>query len=86
MGLKVSRWITMHGFAINVCMDLTPFERIVPCGVEGLGVSSVHLLSKGCDTSIEAAKRAVVDEFVRVFGPYQLCDALLEKQEIGATS
>jgi lipoyl(octanoyl) transferase len=33
VGIKVSRWITMHGFAVNVCPDLTGFSQIVPCGI-----------------------------------------------------
>lgn len=41
VGIKVSRWITMHGFALNVCPDLSGFEKIVPCGIEGKSVGSL---------------------------------------------
>jgi lipoyl(octanoyl) transferase len=41
IGIKVSRWITMHGFALNVCPDLTGFDRIVPCGISDRSVCSI---------------------------------------------
>ena len=44
MGFSVSRWVTMHGFALNVNTDLAPFERIIPCGIddEARGVTSLQ--------------------------------------------
>ncbi len=41
LGIKVSRWVTMHGFALNVCPDLTGFEKIVPCGIGDRPVGSL---------------------------------------------
>ncbi len=41
VGIKVSRWITMHGFALNVCPDMKGFEQIVPCGISDRAVGSL---------------------------------------------
>ncbi|MEA5576408.1 lipoyl(octanoyl) transferase LipB [Anabaena sp. UHCC 0451] len=41
IGIKVSRWVTMHGFSLNVCPDMTGFERIVPCGITDKAVGSL---------------------------------------------
>jgi lipoyl(octanoyl) transferase len=41
IGIKVSRWVTMHGFALNICPDMTGFRYIVPCGIENKPVGSL---------------------------------------------
>jgi hypothetical protein len=47
IGVRASRWVTYHGLALNVAMDLRPFEQIVPCGIADRGVTSVQQLLGG---------------------------------------
>ena len=42
IGVGVRHWITMHGFALNVCGDLTPFAKIVPCGISDVSMTSIE--------------------------------------------
>jgi lipoyl(octanoyl) transferase len=42
IGVGVRHWISMHGFALNVCGDLTPFDRIVPCGIANVNMTSIE--------------------------------------------
>jgi lipoyl(octanoyl) transferase len=42
IGVGVRHWITMHGFALNVCGDLSPFDRIVPCGINNVTMTSME--------------------------------------------
>ena len=67
-GVRVSsQWITSHGVALNVSSDLRFFDRIVPCGIVGEGVTSLeHELGRPVD--MEAVARAFTEAFADVFG------------------
>ena len=43
MGVRASRWVTMHGFALNINADLGYFDNIIPCGIKGKAVTSLHV-------------------------------------------
>ncbi len=61
MGVRVRRWVSMHGLAINVSTNLKHFDLIVPCGLVGRPVTSIReLLGERCP-SMELVKRAVAD-------------------------
>jgi lipoate-protein ligase B len=66
MGVHISRWITRHGFALNVNTDLSFYNMIVPCGIVGKGVTSMQKeLSRGIDLA-EVAER-YIPSFASVF-------------------
>ena len=66
IGVRLSRWVTMHGFAFNVTTALDGFQLIVPCGISQYGVTSLAAL--GVDApSVEDVARASVMHFARVF-------------------
>jgi len=67
IGVKIRRWVSLHGIALNVNNDLAPFSQIVPCGIQDFGVTSMTRLL-GRDVRIEEVKPVVVDAFRRVFG------------------
>jgi lipoate-protein ligase B len=67
LGVKVSRWITMHGFALNVATDLQRFDRIIPCGIFHKGVTSVERLL-GRSVPMSDVRRELVRSFGDVFG------------------
>ncbi len=65
IGIKVSRWITMHGFAINVCPDLTGFTRIVPCGIADKPVGSLAQFLP--PITVKQVQDDIVRSFAQVF-------------------
>ncbi len=67
IGVAVRRWVTYHGLSLNVGPDLSGFSLIVPCGIQGCGVTSMSRLL-GKTVSVEEVKRPLVEELARVFG------------------
>ncbi len=66
IGVKVSRWITMHGFALNVCTDLNFFSGIIPCGIQDYGVTSVSKLT-GKRYRMSEIENLLVHRFGEIF-------------------
>lgn len=67
MGVRCSRWITMHGFALNVNTDLSYFNYIIPCGIQNKKVTSIKE-ELGHEVSMDEVKQKLKRNFETVFG------------------
>lgn len=66
MGVRASRWVTMHGFALNVNADLGYFDHIIPCGIKGKAVTSLHV-ELGRSVDEEEVKKKILKHFNDLF-------------------
>ena len=66
LGVRVRRWISTHGFALNVDCDLAPFSGIVPCGIRDAGVTSMKR-ELGRDVDIDEVRAKCAAAFEEVF-------------------
>jgi lipoyl(octanoyl) transferase len=66
MGVRASRWVTMHGFALNVNADLGYFDHIIPCGIEGKGVTSMEA-ELGCKTPLKEVETKIKKHLKNLF-------------------
>ena len=67
MGVRASRWVTMHGFAFNVNADLGYFDNIIPCGIEGKAVTSLNVELGVKEVDEEEVKQKLKQHFSGLF-------------------
>lgn len=77
MGIRCSRWITMHGFALNVNTDLSYFNHIIPCGIQNKKVTSIAA-EVGNDVNMEVVKTQILKYFKEIF-EFDYEDASIQK-------
>lgn len=67
MGVRASRWVTMHGFALNVNADLGYFDNIIPCGIRGKAVTSLQVELGLEKVDEEEVKKKILKHFAELF-------------------
>ncbi len=67
MGVRASRWVTMHGFALNVNSDLGYFDHMIPCGIKGKAVTSLNVELGKPEISMDEVKSKLLKHFATLF-------------------
>ncbi|CAG2532059.1 MAG TPA: lipoyl(octanoyl) transferase LipB [Maribacter sp.] len=67
MGVRASRWVTMHGFALNVNADLGYFDLMIPCGIKGKAVTSLNVELGKKEVNLEEVKQKLLKHFQILF-------------------
>ncbi len=67
MGVRASRWVTMHGFALNVNADLGYFDLMIPCGIKGKAVTSLNVELGKVEVDMDKVKEKLIKHFANLF-------------------
>lgn len=67
MGVRASRWVTMHGFAFNVNADLGYFDNMIPCGIKGKAVTSLNVELGKAEVDLFEVKEKLLKHFAQLF-------------------
>ncbi len=67
MGVRASRWVTMHGFALNVNTDLGYFDHIIPCGIKGKAVTSLNVELGQREVPMADVQQKLLKHFAEIF-------------------
>jgi len=85
VGIRLKRWVSLHGIAINIAPDLSHFSGIVPCGISGPRYGVTSLADLGVDATMNEVDEALRSSFEELFGPMVVASfgvAPLERRKI----
>jgi lipoyl(octanoyl) transferase len=68
IGVRVQKWVSFHGVAINISTNLDDYKGIVPCGISDRGVTSLYKL--GVEVSLHEFDKILISKFQEVFGVF----------------
>ena len=71
LGVRISRWVTMHGFSLNINPDLKYYQGIIPCGISQYGVTSMADILGGSTPKMSEIKEKLVIHFISKFSTYK---------------
>jgi lipoyl(octanoyl) transferase len=77
MGVRASRWVTMHGFALNVNADLGYFDNIIPCGIRGKAVTSLNVELGVEKVNEDEVKKKILNHLTELFA----CEIKEDREE-----
>jgi lipoyl(octanoyl) transferase len=67
MGVRASRWVTMHGFAMNINANLGYFDHMIPCGIKGKSVTSLNVELGKTEIPLDEVKEKILKHFSELF-------------------